>query len=328
MPELIQQHRIRFKREVKILTTALLFLCVNIFAVADQPNSTPPLKKNCFNFSATILNPIVPIIEGQKSGKTETKLDYAVASAKVEKTIQALLDQDLDPKTARNNSDTVVKIKTLPLGPERLVVIPPHCIFHCNGEAAVPHFWVHFSYQKSLTAKQHSPLALTPELAELSLIANLRALWDSGRPSRSEKNLLLGLALIHAVMSREDFDWISAQPSSLQKVMRFIDLNFQSELKIRQIAEIAGLSETGLTRLFKKHLGTSPARYLIDARIREATTLLQSTEESIDEIAEKTGFSNRYYFTRMFKKTTGQSPAGFRKDHILKYSATDSRTRS
>jgi hypothetical protein len=117
MPELIQQHRIRFKREVKILTTALLFLCVNIFAVADQPNSTPPLKKNCFNFSATILNPIVPIIEGQKSGKTETKLDYAVASAKVEKTIQALLDQVLDPKTARNNSDTVVKIKTLPLGP-------------------------------------------------------------------------------------------------------------------------------------------------------------------------------------------------------------------
>ena len=218
--------------------------------------------------------------------------------------------------------------KTLPLGPERLVVIPPHCIFHCNGEAAVRHFWVHFSYQKSLTAKQHSPLALTPELAELSLIANLRTLWDNGRPLRSEKNLLLGLALIHAVMSREDFDWISAQPSSLQKAMRFIDLNFQSELKIRQIAEIAGLSETGLTRLFKKHLGTSPARYLIDARIREATTLLQSTEESIDEIAEKTGFSNRYYFTRMFKKTTGQSPAGFRKDHTLTYSATDSRTRS
>lgn len=213
--------------------------------------------------------------------------------------------------------------RELSLDPERLVLIPPHCIFDCQGASSAPHFWIHFSYKKSPHTIQKSLLELIPTLVELSLIKRLKALWEDGSPLPSENNLLLGLALIHAVLSREELVWMSSHPSSLEKAVKYMDLNFQTELKIRQIAEIAGLSESGLTRLFKKYLGESPQRYLIEARIREATTLLQRTEKSIDEIAEQTGFSNRYYFTRMFKKTTGQSPAEFRREHFQRFSAID-----
>lgn len=213
----------------------------------------------------------------------------------------------------------------IPLGPERLVLIPPFCIFHCEGVEPVPHFWMHFTYKKSLGVKMPTHLELAPGVAEMSLIQQLQSLHEN---APSENNLLLGLALLHIILSRKELPWMSEHPNSLQKAMRFIDSHFRSDLVIGDVAKVAGLSASGLTRLFKKYLGMNPVRYVLDTRIREATTLLQQTEESIDDIAEKSGFSNRYYFTRMFKKITGQSPAGFRKEHFLKYSATNRPTRS
>ena len=208
------------------------------------------------------------------------------------------------------------------LHPERLVLVPPHCIFNCEGVSPVPHFWTHFTYNRSLGDNPSAPLELLASELELSLIRNLVDLCGEASPSSSHKNLFLGLALVHVVLCRKEITWKNYHPPSLQKAIEYIDLHFQSNFKIGDIAKISGLSESGLTRIFKKHLGLSPAHYVLDCRVREATSLLQHTQETIDSIAEKTGFTNRFYFTRMFKKTTGHSPAEFRKDHTLRYSAT------
>ena len=210
----------------------------------------------------------------------------------------------------------------LHLRPDRLVLVPPHCIFDCEGVSPVPHFWTHFTYNRSLGDNPSAPLELLASELELSLIRELVCLCDGERPSSSDENLFLGLALLHVVLCRKEITWKAYHPPSLQKAIEYIDLHFQSNLKIVAIAKIAGLSESGLTRVFKKHLGLSSAHYVLDCRIREATSLLQHTQETIDSIAEKTGFTNRFYFTRMFKKTTGHSPAEFRKEHALRYSAT------
>jgi YesN/AraC family two-component response regulator len=49
--------------------------------------------------------------------------------------------------------------------------------------------------------------------------------------------------------------------------------------------------------------------------VREAAHLLANTEETLEAIAEKTGFANRHYLSRVFKKVTGDSPASFRHKH-------------
>jgi len=208
------------------------------------------------------------------------------------------------------------------LGPGRLVIVPPHCIFDCEGVSPVPHFWTHFTYNRSLGDHPSTPVELLATDLELSLIRKLVSLCNQEVPSSSDENLFLGLALLHVVLCRKEITWTSYHPYPLQKALKYIDLHFQSNLKIVAIAKIAGLSESGLTRVFKKHLGVSPANYVLESRVREASSLLHHTQETIDSIAEKTGFKNRYYFTRMFKKKTGQSPAEFRKEHILRYSAT------
>jgi YesN/AraC family two-component response regulator len=52
-----------------------------------------------------------------------------------------------------------------------------------------------------------------------------------------------------------------------------------------------------------------------EIRVREAASLLLRTNESLDEIAEKTGFVNRFYMSRVFKKVTKESPAAYRRKH-------------
>jgi transcriptional regulator GlxA family with amidase domain len=80
------------------------------------------------------------------------------------------------------------------------------------------------------------------------------------------------------------------------------------------LAREAGMSVTGFERLFKQHYDSTPARFVTETRIREASHRLLQTDESIDLIAEQTGFPNRAYFSRVFKKIIGDSPAAFRRN--------------
>lgn len=68
-----------------------------------------------------------------------------------------------------------------------------------------------------------------------------------------------------------------------------------------------------LSRLFKQELGESFGTYLTQIRIRRAAQLLHSTELSINEVAEQSGYETQHYFSTAFKKHTGVSPLQFRK---------------
>ena len=68
-----------------------------------------------------------------------------------------------------------------------------------------------------------------------------------------------------------------------------------------------------MLRMFKQDTGMTPQQYLIECRITQARNLLLNTSMSLDEIAEQTGFSDRYHFSKMFRKYADAAPAAFRK---------------
>ena len=123
------------------------------------------------------------------------------------------------------------------------------------------------------------------------------------------------LALLQVVLARLELRWQPPLPENLERVRRHIEENFGAVLANPDLAKLGGLSEAGLNRGFKRHFGTTPARYVTEMRVREAARLLLHSGETIDAIAEKTGFPNRAYFSRIFKKITGDAPAGFRRTH-------------
>lgn len=97
-------------------------------------------------------------------------------------------------------------------------------------------------------------------------------------------------------------------------VLNYIENNNDKNLSNEALASKCKLAPNAFTRLFKEEVKVSPQRFVKRKRINSACVLLHHSDDSIDEIAYKTGFANRYHFTRIFTQITGLSPAKYRKE--------------
>jgi len=73
------------------------------------------------------------------------------------------------------------------------------------------------------------------------------------------------------------------------------------------------MSERNLRRVFSHAVGMPPSRYIQQIRIAHATSLLESTQRSITEIAFDCGFEDSNYFSRQFQSVMKLSPRAYRK---------------
>lgn len=98
----------------------------------------------------------------------------------------------------------------------------------------------------------------------------------------------------------------------LSQAKLYIRDNLSHTLRLSDIAKHLHISNRHLSRLFMKELGVSYSDYVKNKRIQKSANLLKTTNLSIKEISEQTGFINVHYFTRVFKATVGSSPGYFR----------------
>ncbi|MDR1097842.1 MAG: helix-turn-helix domain-containing protein [Tannerella sp.] len=103
----------------------------------------------------------------------------------------------------------------------------------------------------------------------------------------------------------------------IAKVISHIENNIGEEFTNESLAGMANMATNAFSRLFKESTGDTLQHFIKKKRIRTACLLLLHSDKSIDEIAEETGFANRYHFTRIFGKITGFAPAGYRKEGIF-----------
>ncbi len=99
------------------------------------------------------------------------------------------------------------------------------------------------------------------------------------------------------------------------KVKNFISKNFMDEIRLAQLADIAGMSPSAFSRFFKLHTGRNLTDYIIDMRLGAASRMLVDTSRSISEICFCCGFNNLSNFNRIFKKKKGCSPSEFRENY-------------
>lgn len=96
-------------------------------------------------------------------------------------------------------------------------------------------------------------------------------------------------------------------------IAQYIELNYMKDLYLDHIAEVMETSPKYFSYFFKKSFGVNYVEYLNKVRLTHARELLKDTNDSITEIAEKTGYSTLSSFTITFKKYMGISPTDFRK---------------
>ena len=98
----------------------------------------------------------------------------------------------------------------------------------------------------------------------------------------------------------------------LRQVTDFIADNYSRDLKLNELAHIAGMSSFHFAREFKRTTGTTPHQYLIKFRIERAKALLAKNELPLIEVGLRSGFSHQSHFTRLFRRLTGTTPHSYR----------------
>jgi len=103
-----------------------------------------------------------------------------------------------------------------------------------------------------------------------------------------------------------------SQYHKIQKVVRYINDNYRTDIRLDVAAFEADMSPSHCSRIFPKVMGMSYQDYLNDRRITKAKNLLRTSDQSVTEIAISLGFSDPTGFGRLFKKVTGQTPSFYR----------------
>lgn len=98
----------------------------------------------------------------------------------------------------------------------------------------------------------------------------------------------------------------------LKNAKGIFDADYAFPIEISHAAKQLGVSPGHLARLFKKHCGTTPAKYITGLRVGKASELLGQTDIGILEVAYMTGFKSLSNFYKRFKEQTGHTPKEFR----------------
>lgn len=94
-----------------------------------------------------------------------------------------------------------------------------------------------------------------------------------------------------------------------------IAANLAAPLYNEALARACRLSPSAFVRRFRSACGMSPAQFVLERRIAQAAERLVLEDAAIEDIADQGGFSDRYYFTRVFTRRMGVSPAAYRAQH-------------
>lgn len=109
---------------------------------------------------------------------------------------------------------------------------------------------------------------------------------------------------------------ISKQKERLKRldiIQQYVERNYQTPITLEEIANEAGFSKYHFTRFFKESTGITFIDYLTKYRITKAEWYLTNDEDSVTEIALKSGFNSIKTFNRVFKNINGCSPMEYKK---------------
>lgn len=108
----------------------------------------------------------------------------------------------------------------------------------------------------------------------------------------------------------------SVQNVYVQKLLEYIQAHYIESFGAREVEILCGLSYKYAGTLFKEETGQTIREYQRTLRVRKAKQLLKETDRPITEIAQLTGFSDVFYFSKVFRLEQGCSPSEYRRTYI------------
>lgn len=124
----------------------------------------------------------------------------------------------------------------------------------------------------------------------------------------------LGMAVLQEYLfsGRRTCAHPTIEPDAIRRAIEWVGVDGNERVDLPSLAKLVGVSTAQLVKLFKRHLGTTPMRYVWEARTRRGSQLLRETGLTVGEIAYRCGFQTPFHFSRWVKQVHGMSPKKFR----------------
>ena len=177
-----------------------------------------------------------------------------------------------------------------------------------SGESVIAIHFINYTFNKN--SKMEKLTAENSEYTE-ELFRKMYDVWKEKKQGYRYKCISLLYELLYFSNRQEEKKKIDLLSNDLRikKAVDYIHHNFRSEqIEVSFLAEMCSVSETYFRKLFKKIYSVSPKQYIINLRLETAAQLLQSQLYSVNEVSEKSGFTDSKYFAKLFKNRYGYTP--------------------
>ena len=199
------------------------------------------------------------------------------------------------------------------------VLIPPSKIHRTGGSYGLRTL-IGFNYD--FLAKTYRKEALDSLLSCFGYLhisppkemqSELRALLKEISICESETTFALYLGVLLEKLSKCNPD--TNYNEQISHFIKYINDNFSQIASIEQIAEHFYISKYHLCRVFKDNMKMTIIDYLNIIKVKNACTMLESTNKGIQEISQHCGFNSTAYFSNVFKKIMKMSPTKYKSQH-------------
>ena len=121
-------------------------------------------------------------------------------------------------------------------------------------------------------------------------------------------------SILYQLQQEHELGYLSGSNAEVIKpALDAIHRDYTSDtISIADLAERCGISEVYFRKIFLKHCGTSPVKYINNLKIARAKELIASGMYSVSQAAELSGFRDESYFSRTFKKAVGVCPSEYK----------------
>lgn len=180
-----------------------------------------------------------------------------------------------------------------------------------HGETIYAIHFINYSFSSKNTVEIISPedFGYVEEI-----VTEMYNEWKEKKQGYRYKCTSLFYSLIHYfnVSSLEHSMDAAKLDSRFKNAVDYIHTHFRGEdISVTALADMCNVSEAYFRRQFKNFYSLSPSQYIINLRLECASQLLESGLYTITEVAEKSGFNDTKYFSRVFKNHFKQTPREF-----------------
>ena len=122
----------------------------------------------------------------------------------------------------------------------------------------------------------------------------------------------LAMAVLKESAAGEPEPGDTPRSAAIARAVRYAQQWHRQPIGVEDLAEAAGMSRYHFSRVFRRSEGRSPGRYLADLRVASAVRLLQTTDDTLEKIANATGFANASHLSRAVRASYDTTPGSIR----------------